>query len=240
MVWVYNYVMSQCEHCLIGTETDFPCIQVTLPALDFQLPNISTSCLKPAYILDCLIHVSLPLSSFIGCPVLCPKPNSFSSLVTMNSSSLLYQLSPSWLSYAFREGGWWWEKLTELRLIKFKNSKLITRLGGNSFCVSLSCFSGGQDLCHIPYTLLSTCWVSLACYLTSLYPSASFLTVHGRSFCFIDGSLRPPGSLLGLGCGSVKVDWQQVILIVHCFFPHYFLSFQKWLFPGGYILRDGM
>lgn len=136
----------------------------------------------------------------------------------MSPSSLLYQLCPSW--------SWGWGV--------WKHSASSSRFRGSFLTLHL-CPVGrvGQRLCHIPYLLLSTCWVVLACYFASLCPPVSSQALPPETFCCVEGLLRPPGSLLGLGCASVKPDWQQAVCTVHCFSPHcYFLSFQKWLFPG--------
>lgn len=158
----------------------------------------------------------LLLCSFIGCLALCPKLNFFSSLVMVGPSRLLYQLCPSWLSHA-SGGGWGWEELTELRLIKFENTQQIDSWirGKFSHDVSLSILFWWRTghLSHSWYSFIN-CWVILACYFTSLYPPFSSQSLHGASFCFIEGFLRAPRSLFGLSCGSVKADWQQTFLTV--------------------------
>ena len=90
------------------------------------------------------------------------------------------------------------ERSSALRLIKFDNTQQIgSWVRGNfSHAVSLSCFSGGPDLCSIPDTLLSTRWVILACYFTSLYSPVSSQPLCGASFCLIEGMLWAPGSSL--------------------------------------------
>lgn len=143
--------MSQSEHCLVATETHFPCIQAALLSclvFNSQPPPISTSYLRPAFWTvtfkcHCLFVHSLAVPP-------CPKLNFLSSLVTMGPSSLLYQLSLSWLSHA---SGGEQEKFIELRLIKFENTQQSDSwIRGNflMLCLFLSCFSGGQNLCHIP------------------------------------------------------------------------------------------
>lgn len=97
-----------------------------MTGLGFPAPTHQHQLLE-AYMLNCLIQMPLLLCSFIGCPVLCPKSNFSPSLVRVGPSSLLYQLSPSCLSHTSGGGGGGCvrEKITELKLIKFKNTQQI-------------------------------------------------------------------------------------------------------------------
>lgn len=186
--------------------------------------------LLEAYILDCLIQVPLPLCSFIDCPALCPKPNFFlfwSQWALLVCCTSFFPLGSAMLPVVGvgrreREAHW-------VEVDRFENTQqIMTESEGNFLTLHLSLFffSDGQTLCHILYILLSTCWTIMACYSGSPHPPISSHTLHGTSSCFTEGLLRTPGSLLGLGCGSVKADWQQAALGVHCFSPHsYFLSF---------------
>lgn len=193
------------ERTLLGSNRDTFSMHLGYPSfmsgLWFAVPTSSTKLLE-AYMWDCLTQVPLLLCSFIGFPAHCPKPSLFvfffflfwsqwALLVCCTTSVPL----GSAMHLVCVGGG---ERSSALRLIKFDNTQQIgSWVRGNfSHAVSLSCFSGGPDLCSIPDTLLSTRWVILACYFTSLYSPVSSQPLCGASFCLIEGMLWAPGSSL--------------------------------------------
>lgn len=229
-VQVYGYTVSQSEHCLVATESHFPGIQAALFHVQSLVPSPHPSAPVARGLPFGLAHSSAIASLFIHWPLSCLSKTQLFFLLWSQRALLVCCTNVLSLGSAILS-----EKLTEWRLIKFENTQKINSwTWGDIFLYCLSLYPVSvEDRTFVTFLILFYQLVILACCFTSLHLPVSFLTLCGVSFCFIEGLLRAPGSLLGLGCGSVKPDWQQAVITEPCFSSrYYFLSSQKWLFPG--------